>query len=93
MSVLLPVLSTNACRCDFQPSVSTDGSMDPVGTLRIVSTWLRDRIASQVGCFTSWRSIDVYRCDFDVAALSDASYVSVGTLCMLDGWLRYSRAP
>ena len=59
--------------------------MDPVGTLWIVSAWLRDQITSQVGRFASWRSIDVYRCDFDAAALSDASYVSVGMLCMLDG--------
>ena len=33
VSVLLLALLTNACRCDFQLSALTLGSMDPVGRI------------------------------------------------------------
>ena len=41
VSVLLLMLSTNVCRCDFQLSTSTPGSKDPVGPFQGASMWLR----------------------------------------------------
>jgi len=41
------------------------GSNDPIGMLRIISTWLHDQIMSEVSPFVFWCLADVCRCKLD----------------------------
>ena len=40
------------CGCGLGSIVSTAGSNDPIGTFRVVSMWLCDAHAFEVGCST-----------------------------------------
>jgi len=62
--------------------------MDPVGTLRIISAWLRDWIASEVSPFVFWRLADVCRCDLDLTASMDGGVNPMETFQRISVWLR-----
>ena len=89
--VSVPFLAplTNVCRSRFQSSALAFGSNDPVGTLQIISAWLRNWIASQVGHFAVLRWADnfvIYSLDLERSALTDGSNDPVGVLRGDFGW-------
>ena len=89
VSVLVFWRSIDICRSWFQPSTSTPGPNDPIGTLWVIPTWLCDWITSQVGRFTILRWADdfvVYSLDLERSASMDGSNDPVGVLRGDFGW-------
>jgi len=78
--------STDVCRCDFDTSMSTPGSIDSIGTFRVVSVWLRGVCVSQVSCFVLLRFADLYSLDLEPSASPSTPDVSVRTPFALDEW-------